>query len=389
MASGSLAEWLLSVEGVGAEAGLHVQALFAKHDVDRAFLDFLVSDDGARVLGAYRREPPPDSATTPAAANGEQAASLQSPSPAESCITKRRGRQRLPVDMRRRESHYFARRAHTSAPGADASPKSDGAGGTAVGGAAARASAAPAAPLRASAALPHPPATPLCSPVVAGREAAGGPPQKQHLGDSEEVTGRLKSFNTVTGYGFISSAQVSGDIFLQGSQLPDDAGLEQGRPLRCTVWHDAKGRPQARRVAWLAPAAGADAGAQGRHVGRLKSMGASYGFIECADTFRQYGADVYLTRCQLTRLTPDWQPQQMISFQVVMDAQGRPQASNVHGIGPARSNACAGDNEPRASASTCEPDAVTDPGTTCSESADGSSSDELWPKKQFQNASRW
>lgn len=151
-----------------------------------------------------------------------------------------------------------------------------------------------------------------------------------HVNDNLEVVGTLKSFNDATGYGFIASSQVSQDIFLQGSQLPTGLRPETGRRLRCTLWHNKQGRPQARNVVWLAPLEVAQAvephASATHHVGTLKSMGATYGFIECAETFRLYGNDVFIKRPQLLE---GWQLQQPITFEVMMNAQGRPQAKNV------------------------------------------------------------
>lgn len=218
-------------------------------------------------------------------------------------------------------------------------------------------------------------------------------PAQLHPGDPEEVVGTLKSFNKGTSYGFISSPQVPGDIFLQGSQLPDDTPLEPGRPLRFTLSRDAKGRPQARAVTWLAPPPGplpmpaTEKVVHVRYTGHLKSMGDNYGFIECAETFRAYGVDVYLKRCQLKH---DWQTQQVISFEVAMDGQGRPQAKNVQcDEVTLPSSTCVDCFQLSAAANQSEPDAVTSLDTTCSNSADGSSSDEALPVRQAKNASRW
>jgi len=150
-----------------------------------------------------------------------------------------------------------------------------------------------------------------------------------HPRDGIEVVGTLKSFSESSGYGFISSAQVQQDIFLPSTQVPQTGGRirpEFGRRLRCTLWHDAKGRPQARNVVWLAPEEPAEPQVcGGSFTGRLKSMGEAFGFIEC-DAFQGHRNDVFIRRAQLPE---GCALGTMISFEVSTDGQGRPQAKNI------------------------------------------------------------
>ena len=62
-----------------------------------------------------------------------------------------------------------------------------------------------------------------------------------------------------------------------------------------------------------------------RYYGVLKSMGESYGFIECCLTQDLYDRDVYLTRSQL----PGGTFGTAVSFQVRLNHNGQPQARQV------------------------------------------------------------
>ncbi|CAJ1434529.1 unnamed protein product [Effrenium voratum] len=63
-----------------------------------------------------------------------------------------------------------------------------------------------------------------------------------------------------------------------------------------------------------------------RYHGVLKSMGDTYGFIKCRTTHQLYNRDVYITKSDL----PDvWALSGPLSFQVVLNERGRPQAREV------------------------------------------------------------
>eukprot|EP00438_Fugacium_kawagutii_P000679 Skav222331 [mRNA] locus=scaffold1249:388433:396573:- [translate_table: standard] len=63
-----------------------------------------------------------------------------------------------------------------------------------------------------------------------------------------------------------------------------------------------------------------------RYYGILKSMGDTYGFIKCRRTQHLYTRDVYITKSDL----PDGgEVSKPVSFQVVLNERGRPQAREV------------------------------------------------------------
>lgn len=63
-----------------------------------------------------------------------------------------------------------------------------------------------------------------------------------------------------------------------------------------------------------------------RYYGILKSMGDTYGFIKCRRTNQLYNRDVYITKSDLPETGEVSKP---VSFQVVLNDRGRPQAREV------------------------------------------------------------
>jgi len=65
------------------------------------------------------------------------------------------------------------------------------------------------------------------------------------------------------------------------------------------------------------------------HIGRLKSFNTrtGYGFIECAQSYKDYGADVFIHKNSM--INP-WEIGQPIEFAVVCNGKGQPQATDVN-----------------------------------------------------------
>lgn len=63
-----------------------------------------------------------------------------------------------------------------------------------------------------------------------------------------------------------------------------------------------------------------------RYFGVLKSVGDTYGFIKCRRTHLLYNRDVYITKADLAE---GWEISKPVSFQVVLNERGRPQARDV------------------------------------------------------------
>merc|ERR1740123_238431 len=65
------------------------------------------------------------------------------------------------------------------------------------------------------------------------------------------------------------------------------------------------------------------------HVGRLKTYNTrtGYGFIECAQSYTNYGADVFIHKNSM--MNP-WHIGQPVEFAVVINGKGQPQATDVN-----------------------------------------------------------
>jgi len=65
------------------------------------------------------------------------------------------------------------------------------------------------------------------------------------------------------------------------------------------------------------------------HVGQLKSFNSrtGYGFIECAQSYRDYGADVFIHKNSM--INP-WHVGQPVEFAVICNGRGQPQATDVN-----------------------------------------------------------
>eukprot|EP00931_Biecheleriopsis_adriatica_P121890 TRINITY_DN9694_c0_g1_i2.p1 TRINITY_DN9694_c0_g1~~TRINITY_DN9694_c0_g1_i2.p1 ORF type:complete len:1842 (+),score=466.01 TRINITY_DN9694_c0_g1_i2:81-5606(+) len=69
-----------------------------------------------------------------------------------------------------------------------------------------------------------------------------------------------------------------------------------------------------------------DSSEPGRFIGSLKSIGDTYGFIVCRQTKEQYGRDVYIAKQDIPEAA---EVGQALSFRVVLNDKGRPQARDV------------------------------------------------------------
>jgi cold shock CspA family protein len=346
-------EWLASVQGLAPETREKAQTLFAKHQIDQACLDFFASEAGALLMDAYRR-----------GREEEEVAEVRaSPSATEQKANKM-GRQK--VD-RQGEGHYYERHRYVGPVDAPALEARNSV--SAMHAAVARSAELRVRPLvesletsiastnsnsackaDCSKAL-DPTASTTTTNSVSGstcvktqasshskssegrrvsdpqeKSSPSSPdgPSSQHPRDGEQVEGVLKSFSEKQGWGFISSQQVlDQDIFVRGAHLPAGTRREEGTPLRCRLFYD-KGRPQAREVEWLQREG--EQKEEKRLVGQLKTMGETYGFIGCAETFKQYKRDVHVLKAHLP---PGWQLYATYSFEVTQNTHGHPQARNI------------------------------------------------------------
>eukprot|EP00929_Paragymnodinium_shiwhaense_P013754 TRINITY_DN121601_c0_g1_i1.p1 TRINITY_DN121601_c0_g1~~TRINITY_DN121601_c0_g1_i1.p1 ORF type:complete len:419 (-),score=97.56 TRINITY_DN121601_c0_g1_i1:507-1763(-) len=153
---------------------------------------------------------------------------------------------------------------------------------------------------------------------------------KEKAGDT--ITGVLKSFNEVKGYGFFKSASVEHDIFVRRCDLPALGQIVEGRRASFRLTFNDKDRPQAQFARWLedappvAETSEPTQDSQRRYLGRLKSVGDDYGFIAC----EEFARDVYVPR---TLASSDvegvWAAKTPVWFSVAFNGRGQPQARDV------------------------------------------------------------
>lgn len=303
-----LLDWLAGVPELDAERVPRWKELFSKHSVDAALLDALASAIGASILCAWRRHPLQPLRAVPHPCGAESLDGDDSPDAAvledggaAADAPRRLGRQKIPAADRRSGAHYFATATSRSPAATCVSPPPR---------IAARAESHRAAAARAAA-----PPTP--EKVRRAQAAQSAPPTPEGQRSAQKLEGVLRSFNQEKGYGFITSGQCDGDVFVRGADLPDDC--EAGQPLHFELFFNSRGQQQARHVARRELQ---------RFVGVLKSLGEEYGFISCPEAHALAGRDVYVARGQLPLEVLE-DPAEAISFEVAFNAKGQPQARDV------------------------------------------------------------
>lgn len=173
-------------------------------------------------------------------------------------------------------------------------------------------------------------------------DGADGAAEEEVVVTEEELyVGRVKTYASSQGYGFIecddTSEQFGRDVFLHRSQV-EDGPIKQAKPgdmLRFTVDMNEKGHPQARNVERYkdgepkTSAMEPEEQTQQEYLGRVKTFSSSmgYGFISCDETWGRYQKDVFLHKKQATEAgIAVGDP---VRFTVVIKDGGRPQARDV------------------------------------------------------------
>jgi len=159
--------------------------------------------------------------------------------------------------------------------------------------------------------------------------------------------GKLKSYNSRTGYGFLESEQTHAiyntDVYIHKSQVPSPWTI--GQQVEFAVQQNSRGQPQASDVLWLPaqkqskqePKAGKKTEEEPpprsnqTHIGQLKSYShvQGYGFIECEEIMKNHSCDVYLDRGQVSR-TGECRSGTVVEFEVAFNARGQPQARHIN-----------------------------------------------------------
>jgi len=156
--------------------------------------------------------------------------------------------------------------------------------------------------------------------------------------------GVIKSFAQTQGYGFIKCQATfelyKADVFLHKNDARKLAQVSPGTPVRFAVQLNSNGRPQAREVSLYssgdAPSKTVTAGPAVTHdkdqvfVGRVKKYDATagFGFLDCAETLRIFGRDVFLHKNQATK-AGNPRAGQFVKFCVEVSSKGQPQSRNV------------------------------------------------------------
>eukprot|EP00928_Gymnodinium_smaydae_P091373 TRINITY_DN75097_c0_g1_i1.p1 TRINITY_DN75097_c0_g1~~TRINITY_DN75097_c0_g1_i1.p1 ORF type:complete len:536 (-),score=116.64 TRINITY_DN75097_c0_g1_i1:103-1665(-) len=155
--------------------------------------------------------------------------------------------------------------------------------------------------------------------------------------DDTRYHGKIKSYNTNSGFGFIECdelrAKHGSDVFLNQNV---DGGIVIGGIVSFSIELNAQGKPQARKVCLEAKSApepinNTYGGLQDRiFTGRVKSFSThrGFGFVVCPDLVAYLGGvDIYVAKAQV--------PEgglivgQEVSFALSFDAKGNPQGKNV------------------------------------------------------------
>lgn len=385
-----LGVWLAAVPGLPAKAAQRAYALFERHNIDTAFLDFLISDTGSLILGEYLRlgeyEKRPllaapaavaKAVAPPAGAAVDSASSTQAGADAQAA-----GRRQRISAADRAQGFYFAHREQpasaTACPavgkgrkgveekGSSRSGGAKGSQGVAVPAAATAATAAvkaqaeahrgPSKPLaqqppqRPAPAQHSPSLTPKPTSVassaasmVGGGGYYGGVAAAASASTAaptalsapaaptfqERVLGTLKSYSKEKGYGFLVCSIVAQDVYLRNEDRPADGHCELGRPVSFILAHSAKGQSQARDVEWGELGGDGEGAALGRiYHGVVKSVGEKCGFLVCKEVSTAFNGDVYVPKAHLPAHRPE--RGELVTFRLSVTSKGQPQARDIN-----------------------------------------------------------
>jgi len=129
--------------------------------------------------------------------------------------------------------------------------------------------------------------------------------------------GTVKSFNPSKSFGFIECAETyrywNRDVFLHSSHMPQ--GVQVGTQVIFEVTC-SNAQPQARNV-------------RPGYQGNVKSYSPEkgFGFIDCEDTRREFGQDVYVSEQEFQK--SECNVLDEVLFQISLNKKGQPQAQNI------------------------------------------------------------
>merc|ERR1719296_317844 len=166
-----------------------------------------------------------------------------------------------------------------------------------------------------------------------GQQLPTAPPADFDM--EKRYVGVIKSFNTAKGIGFVECAEVTqqfgNDVFLHASQILNNE--EVGDVIQFTVQLGKLGQPRAKDIMAIGsvqePEVSSEANKEPSKVytGTVKSFNAEkgFGFIVCADTYPQFGSDVFLHKDQASGISIG----DTVRFTLKLSTKGQPQAQSV------------------------------------------------------------
>jgi len=158
---------------------------------------------------------------------------------------------------------------------------------------------------------------------------------------NREYMGVVKSYNMEKGYGFLECPETkqlfNRDVYIDTEQIQTHT-VEVGEEVTFLIKiNNRTGNPQGvllGKSGALKEQANAklEQAGVGPHTGIIKSYneGKGFGFIECAETFQVFNQDVFLHKKEMPSVEHVGAE---VSFMIMLNAKGQPQATNVQVIG--------------------------------------------------------
>merc|ERR1740121_1408460 len=181
-------------------------------------------------------------------------------------------------------------------------------------------------------------ANPMMAAQMATMDPCGGqqmvmaPPADFDL--EKRYVGVIKSFNTAKGIGFVDCAEVQEkfgcDVFLHASQILNDE--EVGDVIQFTIQLGRLGQPRAKDIQAIGSVQDQDMATQNIdpnqvYTGMVKSYNGEkgFGFIACAETYAQFGSDVFMHKDQVQGINIG----DSVKFTLRLSIKGQPQAKDL------------------------------------------------------------
>mmetsp|Transcript_108343 Transcript_108343/g.170885 ORF Transcript_108343/g.170885 Transcript_108343/m.170885 type:complete len:574 (-) Transcript_108343:169-1890(-) len=166
-------------------------------------------------------------------------------------------------------------------------------------------------------------------------EESFGEDEQAAEAENMRLPGVVRSIDKVSGFGFITCAEVTEtygqDVFVAAQDI---GSFRPGTDVSFVFFENQQGKPQGRDLMPLEAGSSARAGSaheegvsESAWQGTIKSFATKtgYGFIECEEAKSQYGCDVFLT----ARDAGGFSVGDLVSFDCSLNNSKKPQASNL------------------------------------------------------------